>query len=150
VDFTPPRSCRYSKGSPPKRRGGIKKPERSGVWVAHCSFTSGRPNETACGLHTALFASGGPNETAGCTPPRLHLEGQTRRRVGCTPPRLRLEGQTRRCVGCTPPRCCLEGSTSRCVGYTPPCWLLLSPLALPVPSSLPPHSHLSSMTPRSW
>ena len=48
---------------PPQTMGGIKKPERSGVWVAHRSFASGRPNETACGLHTASFASGGPNET---------------------------------------------------------------------------------------
>jgi len=43
--------------------GGIKELERSGVWVAHRSFASGRRNETACGLHTASFASGRSNET---------------------------------------------------------------------------------------
>jgi hypothetical protein len=49
--------------NPPQMTGGIKKVERSGVWVAHRSFASGRPNETVCGLHTASLASGGLNET---------------------------------------------------------------------------------------
>ena len=43
--------------NPPQMMRGIKKLERSGVWDAHCSFTSGRPNEAVCGMHTASFAS---------------------------------------------------------------------------------------------
>jgi hypothetical protein len=50
--------------NPPQKTGGMKELERSGVWAAHRSFASGRPNETACGLHTASVASGRPNETA--------------------------------------------------------------------------------------
>jgi len=48
--------------NPPQMIGGIKKLERSGVWVAHCSFASGRPNEMVCGLHTVSFVSGRSNE----------------------------------------------------------------------------------------
>ena len=61
VDFTPPRFCRCWKESPQTMRG-IKKLERSGVWDAHRSFASGRPNEAVCGMHTASFASGRSNE----------------------------------------------------------------------------------------
>jgi hypothetical protein len=50
--------------NPPQTMGGIKKLEPSGVWVAHRSFASGRPNETVCGLHTVSFASGTSNEVA--------------------------------------------------------------------------------------
>jgi hypothetical protein len=60
----PPRSSRCWKESPPKTMGRMKKLEWSDVWVAHCSFVSGRPNETACGFHTASFASGRSNEAA--------------------------------------------------------------------------------------
>ena len=65
VDFTPPHSCRYWKPSPQNDwGGGIKKLEWSGVWAAHRLFAFGRPDETACGMHTTSFASGRPNETA--------------------------------------------------------------------------------------
>ena len=49
--------------NPPQMMRGIKKLEQSGVWDAHRSFASGRPNEAVCGMHTASFASGRSNET---------------------------------------------------------------------------------------
>jgi len=107
------------KDPPPNDRGGggIKKPERSGVWVAHRSFASRRPNKTVCGLHTASFASGGPNKTV-CG---LHTASL-------------LFGRFNEPV-------CRVHTASLASSF---------PLVLPVPSSLPPHSHLSSTTPRSW
>ena len=62
MDFTLPRSCCYWKESPPNDGEDKKKLEPSGVWVAHCLFASGRPNETLCGLHIISFASGKLNE----------------------------------------------------------------------------------------
>ena len=88
----------------PQMIGGIKKLKQSGVWVAHCSFTSGRPNEMVCGMHTTSLAY----EMA------LQKGGGTN--ASSLPP--------------------------------PPPWsfpFLFFSLALP--SSLPHHSHLSSMMP---
>jgi len=88
----------------------------------------------ACGLHTASFASGGPNETACGLHTTSFVSGRPNETVCGMHTASLLFGRFNEPV---------------CRVHTA---LLASsfPLALPIPSSLPPHSHLSSTTPRSW